>query len=128
MLNRFSKDIETVDTKLATSIKSTTTSLATFFSAVMIIVAISPGFILPALVIGYSFYRVVVSYVNTGRDLKRMDSITRSPLFSGFGELLEGIVTVRAFSAEPRFLGEFYKKTDMHQVSFLISFTHGHHS
>ena len=128
MLNRFSKDIETVDTKLATSIKSTTTSLATFFSAVIIIVAISPAFILPALVIGYSFYRVVVSYVNTGRDLKRMDSITRSPLFSGFGELLEGIVTVRAFSAEPRFMGEFYKKTDMHQVRFLVFITHGHHS
>jgi hypothetical protein len=41
-----------------------------------------------------------------------MESNTRSPIFSDFGELLEGIVTVRAFSAEKRFLDNLHRKID----------------
>lgn len=39
-----------------------------------------------------------------------MESNSRSPIFSGFGELLEGIVTVRAFSSEKRFLDDLHAK------------------
>jgi hypothetical protein len=42
-----------------------------------------------------------------------MESNSRSPIFSGFGELLEGIVTVRAFSAEKRFLDALHTKVDL---------------
>jgi len=42
-----------------------------------------------------------------------MESNSRSPIFSGFGELLEGIVTVRAFSAEQRFLDDLHGKIDV---------------
>lgn len=41
-----------------------------------------------------------------------MESNSRSPIFSDFAEILEGIVTVRAFSAEKRFLDNLYKKID----------------
>ncbi|KAJ3872966.1 hypothetical protein F5051DRAFT_338433, partial [Lentinula edodes] len=51
-------------------------------------------------------------YLNTGRDLRRMESNSRSPIFSDFSELLEGIVTVRAFSAEKRFLDNIHTKID----------------
>lgn len=42
-----------------------------------------------------------------------MESNSRSPIFANFGELLEGIVTVRAFSAEQRFLNNLYDKVDL---------------
>jgi hypothetical protein len=42
-----------------------------------------------------------------------MESNTRSPIFSGFGELLEGIVTVRAFSAEKQFMDGLHGKIDL---------------
>jgi len=52
-----------------------------------------------------------------------MESNSRSPIFSGFGELLEGIVTVRAFSAEKRFLDGLHSKVDLTtQVSVLCKF------
>jgi ABC-type multidrug transport system fused ATPase/permease subunit len=41
-----------------------------------------------------------------------MESTTRSPIFASFGETLEGIVTVRAFSAERRFLDNLHRKID----------------
>lgn len=50
-----------------------------------------------------------------------MESNSRSPIFSGFGELLEGIVTVRAFSAEKQFLDSLHTKVDLTtQVSMQI--------
>ena len=66
---------------------------------------------------------LAIGYLNTGRDLRRMESNSRSPIFSGFGELLEGIVTVRAFSAEQRFLDNLHAKVDLTtQVSILLLF------
>lgn len=51
--------------------------------------------------------------MNTSRDLKRMESNTRSPILANFSELLDGIVTVRAFSAERRFLDDLHVKIDI---------------
>ena len=72
-----------------------------------------PWFLVPAVIIGYFYRLLAIGYLNTGRDLRRMESNSRSPIFSGFGELLEGIVTVRAFSAERRFLDDLHHKIDM---------------
>ncbi|KAI0070122.1 multidrug resistance-associated ABC transporter [Panus rudis PR-1116 ss-1] len=113
MLNRFSKDIETIDSSLAGTLQSVNQSLAVFAASVLTIVYIFPWFIIPAFFIGYVYRRLAIGYLNTGRDLRRMESNTRSPIFSNFGELLEGIVTVRAFSAEQRFLEDLYRKVDL---------------
>jgi ABC-type multidrug transport system fused ATPase/permease subunit len=74
---------------------------------------IFPGFLIPAVILGLVYYRLAIAYLNTGRDLRRMESNSRSPILSGFSELLEGIITVRAFAAEHRFLCEQHKKVDL---------------
>lgn len=84
---------------------------------------IFPLFFLPASIIGFVYRTLAIGYLNTGRDLRRMESNSRSPIFSGFSELLEGIVTVRAFSAEKRFLDGLHLKVDMTtRVSVLWNF------
>ncbi|KAL5521010.1 hypothetical protein ACEPAG_8932 [Sanghuangporus baumii] len=113
ILNRFSKDIETVDSNLASSLQAVNQSLASFFTSLVVIVVVFPPFVFPAIFIGYFYYKLAIGYLNTGRDLRRMESTSRSPIFSGFAELLEGIVTVRAFSAEPRFMNGLYHKIDL---------------
>jgi ABC-type multidrug transport system fused ATPase/permease subunit len=71
-----------------------------------------PYFLVPAFFIGFVYWELAIGYLNTGRDLRRMESNTRSPIFSDFGEVLEGIVTIRAFSAEKRFLNNVFVKID----------------
>lgn len=73
-----------------------------------------PWFLIPATFIGIVYRELAIGYLNTGRDLRRMESSKRSPIFSDFGELLEGIVTVRAFSAEKRFLDNLHRKIEVH--------------
>ncbi|EMD39008.1 hypothetical protein CERSUDRAFT_104287 [Gelatoporia subvermispora B] len=113
MLNRFSKDVETVDTSLASSLQAVNSSLANFAASIITVVIVFPLFIFPAGVLGYFYRHAAIGYLNTGRDVRRMESNTRSPIFANFSELLEGIVTVRAFSAEQTFLEGLYTKVDL---------------
>ncbi|KAH7911841.1 hypothetical protein BJ138DRAFT_1125686, partial [Hygrophoropsis aurantiaca] len=113
MLNRFGKDIETIDSNLASSLNNVNTSLATFVASIITVTVFFPLFLIPATVIGYFYYLLAMGYLSTGRDLRRMESNSRSPIFSGFSELLEGIVTVRAFSAERKFMDDLHLKIDV---------------
>ncbi|KAI0357033.1 multidrug resistance-associated ABC transporter [Trametes cingulata] len=113
MLNRFSKDVETVDTSLAGTLQSVNQSLALFAVSMVTVIVVFPLFIFPAAILGFFYRRAAIAYLNTGRDIRRMESNTRSPIFANFSELLEGIVTVRAFGAEQRFLDGLYKKIDL---------------
>ncbi|KAH9924948.1 multidrug resistance-associated ABC transporter [Amylocystis lapponica] len=121
MLNRFSKDVETVDSSLASSLQAVNSSLASFAASVITVVVIFPLFIFPASILGFFYRRAAIGYLNTGRDLRRMESNSRSPIFANFNELLEGIVTVRAFSVEQRFLDNLYAKVD-HTTQMWYSF------
>ncbi|KDR78080.1 hypothetical protein GALMADRAFT_224469 [Galerina marginata CBS 339.88] len=112
MLNRFGKDVETIDSSLAGSLQAVNSSLAGFFAAIITVAVVFPYFIIPAFFIGFAYRAFAIGYLNTGRDLRRMESNSRSPIFSDFGELLDGIVTVRAFSAEKRFLNNLHVKID----------------
>ncbi|KAH9854525.1 multidrug resistance-associated ABC transporter [Lenzites betulinus] len=113
MLNRFSKDVETVDTSLAGSLQLVNQSLALFVVSMFTVIGVFPLFIFPAAILGFFYRRAAIAYLNTGRDIRRMESNTRSPIFANFSELLEGIVTVRAFGAEQRFLNDLYTKIDL---------------
>ncbi|KAI1792466.1 multidrug resistance-associated ABC transporter [Ganoderma leucocontextum] len=113
MLNRFSKDVETVDTSLASTLQQVNQSLALFAVSMLTVIYFFPLFIFPAIILGFFYRRAAVAYLNTGRDIRRMESNTRSPIFANFSELLEGIVTVRAFGAEERFLNDLYTKVDL---------------
>ncbi|KAJ7208590.1 hypothetical protein GGX14DRAFT_551298 [Mycena pura] len=112
MLNRFGLDMDKIDSDLAGSLQTVNSSLAGFFASVITITVVFPAFLFPAIVLGYIYYRLALGYLNTGRDLRRMESNSRSPIYSDFGELLEGIVTVRAFSAENRFLDNLHTRID----------------
>ncbi|TCD65581.1 hypothetical protein EIP91_002465 [Steccherinum ochraceum] len=112
MLNRFSKDVETIDTSLVGTFQAVNSSLAALFAAVVTIIVVFPLFIIPATIIGFFYWHIAIGFMNTSRDLKRMESNTRSPILANFSELLDGIVTVRAFSAERRFLDDLHMKID----------------
>lgn len=42
-------------------------------------------------------------YIPTARELQRIESITRSPIYSKFGEALNGVPTIRAYRKEQHY-------------------------
>ena len=50
----------------------------------------------------------------TSRDIKRLEGISRSPIFSQLSTSLQGLTTIRAFNAEPLLRSEFDYQQDLH--------------
>jgi ATP-binding cassette subfamily C (CFTR/MRP) protein 1 len=46
---------------------------------------------------------VRADYLATSRELKRLDAVTKSPIFASFSETLNGLSTIRAFRQQRRF-------------------------
>ncbi|KAH7106077.1 P-loop containing nucleoside triphosphate hydrolase protein [Auriculariales sp. MPI-PUGE-AT-0066] len=118
ILNRFSKDVDVIDNSLSGSLLTVLNEFSTLIAGVAVIAYILPAFLIPAAVVVFIYYRLAVAYLNASRLLRRMEANSRSPVFESFSELLTGIVTVRAFSSEHRFLDRFYKLTDSMNRSY----------
>ncbi|KAJ1310996.1 hypothetical protein OPQ81_009504 [Rhizoctonia solani] len=115
ILNRFVSDIGAVDSALNPSARAALSGTINFIASFLVIVLFVPSFLPFALVIAWLYIRIAPPFVRASRDLRRLESISLSPAFSGFDELLHGLVHVRAFGAETRYQEAFYKKVDRFQ-------------
>lgn len=104
IMNRFSKDIESVDQELTPFAEGTFTCIVACFSTLCLITVITPGFLFFAVIISYFYYLVGSFYIALSRELKRYDSITKSPIHQHFSESLTGVATIRAYGVESRFM------------------------
>jgi len=60
-------------------------------------------------------------YVATAREIRRLDSVSRSPIFAHFSETLNGVSTIRAFSQQRRFIRENEARLDENQRAYYVS-------
>ena len=99
ILNRFTKDIDMIDGMLPFILRHMATSLASFIGAVITVAVVVPWFIPVGALVTYCYVRLSIGYLATGRDLRRLESTSRSPILASFGDLVGGIVTgTRAYS------------------------------
>ncbi|PYH98668.1 multidrug resistance-associated protein [Aspergillus ellipticus CBS 707.79] len=110
LMNRFSKDVESVDQEVAPVAIGMLHSLASVVMIVILISVITPGFLIAGIFITLVYIVLGAVYLNSSRDLKRLESVQRSPLYQQFGETLNGIVTIRAYGDGPRFLVDNHRR------------------
>ncbi|KAI8980033.1 P-loop containing nucleoside triphosphate hydrolase protein [Trametes punicea] len=116
ILNRFTSDINTVDHALQGSGRAALTGTLNFIISFSVIISVVPSFAPFALFIAWLYIRLAPSYVRASRDLRRLESISLSPAFAGFDELLRGLPHVRAFGMEERYQNRFYRRVDKFQT------------
>ncbi|XP_013107786.2 probable multidrug resistance-associated protein lethal(2)03659 isoform X2 [Stomoxys calcitrans] len=108
ILNRFSKDIRTVDADLPQTLMDCL-SFAIDISGVMIIVAVANYWLLvPAVVIIICLVLIRFVYIKTSRSVKRLESISRSPVYSLTNQTFQGLTTIRALEGEAALEVEFH--------------------
>lgn len=118
IMNRFSKDIESVDQELIPFAEGTFACFVSCVSVLIVITAITPGFLIFAVVISYLYYVVGLLYLTLSRELKRFDSITKSPIHQHFSESLTGVATIRAYGLENRFMRQNLAAIDTNNRPF----------
>ncbi|CBI30983.3 unnamed protein product, partial [Vitis vinifera] len=102
IINRFAKDLGDIDRNVAPSANmflGQVWQLLSTFVLIAIVSTISLWAIMPLLIL---FYAAYLYYQSTSREVKRLDSITRSPVYAQFGEALNGLSTIRAYKAYDR--------------------------
>jgi len=86
-----------------------------FFISSFVIIWVVPNFAPVAVILAWFYIRIALPYIRASRDLRRLESISLSPAFSGFDELLNGLPHIRAFAMEERYQESFYEKVDKFQ-------------
>lgn len=119
LMNRFSKDIESVDQEIAPVAIGVVHCLASIITVVILISVIIPAFLIAGVFISALFFLIGMFYINSSRDLKRLESVQRSPLYQQFGETLSGMTTIRAYGDERRFVRENLTRVNTHNRPFI---------
>ncbi|KAH8600771.1 hypothetical protein B0O99DRAFT_288710 [Bisporella sp. PMI_857] len=120
LMNRFSKDLEAVDQEVAPIAIGVMSCALAICVTIALITAITPGFLIAGVVISAMYFFVGKFYLRSSRDLKRIESVQRSPLFQQFGETLSGITTIRAYGDERRFIRDNMTRINTHNRPFIF--------
>ncbi|KAH7348124.1 multidrug resistance-associated protein 1 [Pyrenochaeta sp. MPI-SDFR-AT-0127] len=103
ILNRFSSDIYRVDEVLARTFNMLFVNSARAGFTLVVISASTPIFVALILPLGALYLYIQRYYLRTSRELKRLDSVSRSPIYAHFQESLSGMSTIRAYNQQKRF-------------------------
>ncbi|KAM5272344.1 ATP-binding cassette sub-family C member 2 [Ctenodactylus gundi] len=104
IVNRFAGDISTIDESLPQTLRSWILCFLAIISTLVMICLATPVFIVIIIPLGIIYVAVQVFYVATSRQLRRLDSVSRSPIYSHFSETVLGLPVIRAFEHQQRFL------------------------
>ncbi|KAI7818635.1 P-loop containing nucleoside triphosphate hydrolase protein [Gamsiella multidivaricata] len=110
ILNRFSKDQATIDEILPRTVAGYLLNLFPVIAILVVIMVSTPTLVF--VIVPFSFLYMLLQryYLATSREIRRLDSVSRSPVFAHFQETLGGISTIRAYRQQDRFIkGNAYR-------------------
>ncbi|XP_054098442.1 ATP-binding cassette sub-family C member 4 isoform X4 [Callithrix jacchus] len=123
ILNRFSKDIGHLDDLLPLTFLDFIQTLLQVVGVVSVAVAVIPWIAIPLVPLGIVFIFLRRYFLETSRDVKRLESTTRSPVFSHLSSSLQGLWTIRAYKAEERCQELFDAHQDLHSEAWFLFLT-----
>eukprot|EP00070_Physeter_catodon_P046579 XP_028353473.1 multidrug resistance-associated protein 4 isoform X2 [Physeter catodon] len=123
ILNRFSKDIGHMDDLLPLTFLDFIQTFLQVIGVVGVAVSVIPWIALPLVPLGIIFFVLRRYFLQTSRDVKRLESTTRSPVFSHLSSSLQGLWTIRAYKAEERFQELFDAHQDLHSEAWFLFLT-----
>ncbi|KAF7515463.1 hypothetical protein G7054_g14560 [Neopestalotiopsis clavispora] len=120
--NRFSQDMSVIDTELPYTLIDFALNITTVVMAAILMCVFSGYFAatLPPIIL---FCWVLQKfYLKTSRQIRLLDLEAKSPLFTQFLDLLQGLSSVRAFAWEARFQERYLELLDASQRPYYLLF------
>ncbi|KAK6983295.1 Canalicular multispecific organic anion transporter 2 [Biomphalaria glabrata] len=103
IVNRFSKDVDVLDNMLPNVLRQSVQSMGRVLISLINISYSTPivlSVIVPVVILYVLMQRV---YIPASRQIRRIDSTTKSPIYVHFSETLSGVSSIRAYAAQERF-------------------------
>ncbi|XP_060850595.1 probable multidrug resistance-associated protein lethal(2)03659 [Rhopalosiphum padi] len=120
ILNRFAKDIGAIDEVLPTPLLDFVHISLQLLGTFVVVGIINFYLLIPTFIIGLMCYYTVYFYLSTSRSIKRLESVSRSPVYGYLNASLQGISTIRAFQAEDILSKEFDEHQDLHSSAWYL--------
>lgn len=115
ILNRFSSDLYTIDDSLPFILNILLANFVGLLGIAIVLSIVQVSFLLLLIPFWFIYKKMQFYYRSTSRELRRLDSVSRSPIYASFTETLEGSSTIRAFNCEEFFLCRFMQHVHMYQ-------------
>uniref|UniRef100_A0AAR2KL59 ABC-type glutathione-S-conjugate transporter n=1 Tax=Pygocentrus nattereri TaxID=42514 RepID=A0AAR2KL59_PYGNA len=124
LLNRFSKEIDAIDCMIPDGFKMMLGYVFKLLEVCIIVLMATPfaGLVILPLMLFYTFIQVRIFYVATSCQLRRLESVSRSPIYTHFNETVQGASVIRAFGEQPRFILQANSRVDHNQTSYFPRF------
>ncbi|SPO05389.1 related to bile acid transporter [Cephalotrichum gorgonifer] len=115
LMNRLTSDMGAIDGQIAGQIQQFAWFMISWLSAVFVIATATPLFLVVIAITTCLFVVIFSRFLPASQSLRRLETVSLSPLMSNFGTLLEGLTTVRAFQANSQFQQRLVATTDAFQ-------------
>ncbi|XP_011500254.1 PREDICTED: multidrug resistance-associated protein 4-like [Ceratosolen solmsi marchali] len=123
IMNRFSKDMSIVDTEVSRAMIDVIQNAIHIIAAFSLVTSVNPWLIIPTVLVGFFFYFFSAFFIRTSRSIKRLEGITRSPVFGHVSDTLQGLATIRALNAKETLVDEFDDHQNLHSSACFIFFS-----
>eukprot|EP00050_Salpingoeca_kvevrii_P019960 m.92564 g.92564 ORF g.92564 m.92564 type:complete len:1403 (-) comp8653_c0_seq4:26-4234(-) len=115
ILNRFSKDFGYLDDLLPWTLLDLLLQSVAVVSIAIFVSSLNPWLFLFLVPVVACFFYVRHNYVQSAREIKRIEAVERSPVYAHISTCLAGLSTLRAYDDAPaRFRREFVRFHDAH--------------
>ncbi|CAJ1406943.1 unnamed protein product [Effrenium voratum] len=100
ILGHFSKDLDATDALLPQYLLDFLQDITTLLGIVLVCVWSTPLAALAVFPVLFAFYKIRTFFSRTARETKRLEGLTRAPLYSAVCDAADGLATLRAHGQE----------------------------
>ncbi|XP_016975584.1 probable multidrug resistance-associated protein lethal(2)03659 [Drosophila rhopaloa] len=118
ILNRFAMDLGQVDEVLPAVMLDCIQIFLTLTGIICVLCLTNPLYLISTIAMVLAFYYWRDFYLSTSRDVKRLEAVARSPMYSHFSATLSGLPTIRAMGAQKTLIGQYDNYQDLHSSGY----------
>ncbi|CAI6482412.1 CBM_HP2_G0018480.mRNA.1.CDS.1 [Saccharomyces cerevisiae] len=121
ILNRFTKDTDSLDNELTESLRLMTSQFANIVGVCVMCIVYLPWFAIAIPFLLVIFVLIADHYQSSGREIKRLEAVQRSFVYNNLNEVLGGMDTIKAYRSQERFLAKSdFLINKMNEAGYLV--------
>lgn len=121
IINRFTRDTDSLDNELAMRLTMLFFGVSSFFSNFLLTCVYVPYVTLVLVPVGFVFYVSLGYYRKSAREVKRIDSIERSHMMSVFNESISGMPVIIMYKAQHRLMTKLQNTLDDMDSAYFLT-------